>query len=487
MPESADRLCHATLERLRPPVVRPRYDRAALGIGIVHLGIGAFHRAHQAVYTDDALARGPLDWGIAGASLRSSATAAALNPQDGLYALSVRDGSEETLRVIGAVRAVLSAAAEAPALIDLMAAPTTRIVSLTVTEKGYHLDGATRDLRLDAPAVAADLARAGAPTTLYGLIAAALERRRAEALPPFTVLCCDNLPANGTVLRRAMLRFAEARSTGLKDWIAGEVAFPSTMVDRITPATTDADRRRVTEALGLDDAWPVMTEPFSHWVLEDRFTLGRPAWEVGGATFSADIAAWEKMKLRMLNGAHSAIAYLGQLYGRDTVAAAMADERIATLVRGLWAETAETFAAPANTSEYARALERRFLNAALGHRTAQIAMDGSQKLPQRLLDPVRARLERGAPYPHLATAVAAWMVYALRQVRLGGAAALDDPLAEPIADRIVRGVGNADDPAGELASALLSLKEVFGDLGTVEPFRQTLSLHVESLLALGHA
>jgi len=484
MTETADRLCNATLGRLRPQVVRPAYQRQALAVGIVHLGLGAFHRAHQAVYTEAAIVQGRPGWGIAGVSLRSAATATALNPQDGLYCLAVRDGTDERLRVIGALRRVLVAGAETRALIDLMAAPTTRIVSLTVTEKGYHLDPASRELRLEAPPVSADLARPAAPGTVYGLIAQALDRRRAEALPPFTVLCCDNLPANGSVLRRALLRFAAARSAALRDWIAGEVAFPSTMVDRITPATTDADRQQISESLGLADAWPVVTEPFSQWVIEDRFPLGRPDWEAGGATFSPDIAAWETMKLRMLNGAHSAIAYLGQIHGHQSVDAAMADPRIAAVVAGLWQETAETFATPADPAAYARALKARFLNPALGHRTAQIAMDGSQKLPQRLVDPLRDRLQRGAPCQHLATAVAAWMVHVLRQVRSGGAEALDDPLAGQIAHRIEGTSGRAED----LVAALLSLEGMFGrDLANAEALRRSLVPKAVELLQAGQA
>jgi len=477
------RLSERTLSQLPPAVERPAYDRSALRTSIVHLGVGAFHRAHQAVYTEEALAAGPRDWGILGVSLRSAATCEALTPQDGLYTLAIRDAAREQLRVIGALRAVLSAPQARQSLLDIMADPDTRIVGLTVTEKGYHLDPASRGLDLAAPAVVADLAAPEAPATIYGLIVEALRRRRAASLAPFTVLSSDNLPDNGKVLRRAALAFARARDPELAKWMADLVAFPATMVDRITPATTAKDRAAVERSLGLADAWPVVTEGFSQWVIEDRFPLGRPAWEAGGAVFSADIAAWERMKLRMLNGAHSALAYLGQLKGRETVDAAVADPEVAALVEGLWRETAETFAAPSDPADYAHALKARFRNAALGHRTAQIAMDGSQKLPGRLLEPLHERLTRGAPCRHLTAAVAAWMAYVVRQVRSGGAEALDDPLAPLIARRILAAGSSPTD----LVSALLSIDVIFGrDLPATEELRRGLVEEVARLFEFRH-
>ncbi|SMF51952.1 fructuronate reductase [Tistlia consotensis] len=477
-----ERLSNATLGRLPAGVARPPYDRSRLTPGLVHLGVGAFHRAHQAVCTEAALASEPdgaLDWGIVGASLRSPATRAALAPQDGLYSLAVRDGLGERLAVVGALLDVLVLPGSAEALLGRMADPATRIVGLTVTEKGYHLDPASGALDLAAPAVAADLASPRAPGSVHGLIVEALRRRRAAGLAPFAVLSSDNLSDNGRVLRRAVLAFAGALDPELARWIEGEAAFPSTMVDRITPATTEADRLRIDRALGLEDAWPVVTEPFSQWVIEDDFPLGRPAWEAGGAVFSSDIGAWERMKLRMLNGAHSAIAYLGQLKGHPTVDAAVADPEIAGLVEGLWAETAGTFAAPSDPAAYARALMARFRNPALGHRTAQIAMDGSQKLPPRLLAPLRDRLAKGAPCGHLTTAVGAWMAYVVVRIRAGGAAALDDPLADKIAARLA----GVDRTPAALVGALLSLEAVFGrDLADSETLREALVEAVERYL-----
>lgn len=478
---AALRLSDQALERLPRAVGRPAYDRSALRTGIVHLGVGAFHRAHQAVYTDEALAQGPSDWGIFGVSLRSAATAEALVPQGGLYTLAVRDAAGERLRVVGALRTVVTAPLGLPALLETMAAPDTRIVGLTVTEKGYHLDPATRELDLAAPAVAADLANPRKPATIYGLIVEALRRRRAAGLAPFAVLSSDNLPDNGTVLRRAVLAFAGERDSELAKWISEAAAFPSTMVDRITPATTAEDRAAVERALGLVDAWPVVTEAFSQWVVEDRFPLGRPAWEAGGAVFSSDIAAWERMKLRMLNGAHSALAYLGQLKGRETVDAAIAEPEVAALVEGLWRETAETFTAPSDPADYARALMARFRNPTLAHRTAQIAMDGSQKLPGRLLEPLRHRLAKSAPCRHLTAAVAAWMAYAVRQARTGGAGALDDPLAQTIAQRVL---GAGASPAS-LVAALLSIEAIFGrDLPESDALRAGLVEEIGRLLVV---
>lgn len=403
-----DRLSDATLARARAE--RPGYDRAAVRPGIVHLGVGAFHRAHQAVYVDDCLAAGARDWGIVGASLRSTDTRDALAPQDGLYTLAVRDGSGERLRVIGSLLALMVAPEDPAALVARMADPGTRIVTLTVTEKAY-LRNSAGDLDLAHPDVVHDLANAHLPRTVHGLVAAALQARRAAGTAPFTVLCCDNLPSNGATVRRLALQFAQARKDGLANWIEDTVAFPSTMVDRIVPATTDAERERISAALGLDDAWPVATEPFMQWVVEDRFTLGRPDWEPFGVTMVADVRPYEEMKLRLLNGAHSGMAYIGMLAGKVHVSDAFADPQIRGFVDRLWAEAIATLPTDAglDTDAYTAELSQRFANPALMHRLGQIGTDGSQKLPQRVFNTARTRLQRGLPVPHLMLVVAAWI------------------------------------------------------------------------------
>jgi fructuronate reductase len=455
------RLSLSALERLPAEVARPIYDMNAVRIGIVHLGIGAFHRAHQAVYVDDRLAAGETDWGICGASLRSPETADALVPQDGLYTVAIRSGSGERLRVIGAVRRLLVAPSNPAALLDAMADPTVRIVSLTVTEKGYCHDPAAGDLQPDHPDVVADLAAPERPRSVPGVLVEALRRRRTSGVAPFTVLCCDNLPENGHTVGRVLVQFAGLRDPDLGRWVENEVAFPSTMVDRIVPATSDSDRTAVAARLRVSDAWPVMTEPFTQWVIEDRFGNGRPRFEDAGAELVADVAPYELMKLRLLNGSHSTLAYLGYLAGYETVSDVMTDPAFVRLVQGLMdEEVTPTLSLPpgADLAGYKRSLLERFTNPALKHRTWQIAMDGSQKLPQRLLGTIRDRLAAGAPIPRLALGVAAWMRYVTGIDEQGRPIDVRDPLAKRL-----RGLADEAGPADRLAPALFSVREVFGD------------------------
>ncbi|TKT74643.1 mannitol dehydrogenase family protein [Aquamicrobium sp. LC103] len=427
-----DRLSEATLRGAKGATL-PAYDRRRVTTGVVHLGVGAFHRAHQAVYIDDCLAAGEAGWGIVGASLRSTDTRDALAPQDGLYTLAEQDSSGEKLRVVGSIKELVVAPENPEALVARMAAPTTRIVSLTVTEKAYLRDRGG-DLDLAHPDIVHDLAEPQRPRTTHGFIAAALERRRKEGAAPFTVLCCDNLPANGETLRRLILQFAAARGGDLARYVEQEVAFPSTMVDRIVPATTDEDRERISRAIGLADAWPVKTEPFMQWVVEDRFTAGRPRWEKFGVTMVGDVRPFEEMKLRLLNGAHSGIAYLGLLCGRRSVSEAFSDPEIRGFVDRLWAEAIPTLpkGAGLDPQAYVTALARRFANTALVHRTAQIAMDGSQKLPQRILAAARGRLAEGRPAAHLMLVVAAWI--ACCEAR--GTPAMPESFTDPLDDRL---------------------------------------------------
>ncbi len=462
------RLSLTTIAELPAGIARPAYDVASAGIGIVHLGIGAFHRAHQAVMVDDRLAAGEGGWAICGASLRSPDTYDALAPQDGLYTVAIRSGTGDALRVIGAVRRLLVAPQDPEALLGIMSHPMVRIVSLTVTEKGYCHDPASGALREDHPDIRADLATPLQPRSAPGFLVEALRRRRAAGVRPFTVLCCDNLPANGRTVEGVVCRLAALRDPELARWIEGEVAFPSTMVDRIVPATTNADRVMVAERLGLEDAWPVMAEPFTQWVIEDRFCNGRPRFEEAGAELVSDVAPYELMKLRLLNGSHSTIAYLGYLAGYETVAEAMGDPSFERLVRGLMdEEVTPTLPLPpgADLARYKASLVERFRNPALKHRTWQIAMDGTQKLPQRLLGTVRDRLKAGAPIERLALAVAAWMRYVTGVDEKGRPIDVRDPLSE----RLRRLADEAGPVAERLAPALLQIREVFGDDLATDP------------------
>ncbi|MDX6749821.1 mannitol dehydrogenase family protein [Geminicoccaceae bacterium 1502E] len=480
-----ERLSESVLGRLPACVERPAYDRGAVRTGIVHLGIGAFHRAHQAVYTDAVLAAGDRRWGICGVSLRSPATRDALGPQDGLYTLAVRSGEGERLRVVGAVRELLVAPEQPEALLARLCAADTRIVSLTVTEKGYCHDPATGNLDGNHPDIRHDLAEGSAPRSAPGLLVEALRRRRAEGLEPFTVLCCDNLPENGATVGRIVAQLAGLRDPALGRFVREEVAFPCTMVDRIVPATTDADRAAVDAALGAVDAWPVVAEPFSQWVIEDRFPAGRPAWEEHGAMLVEDVRPFEHMKLRCLNGAHSSIAYLGFLAGHETVADAMADADLARFIGQLWAEELVPSVPPppgVDLADYTAALARRFANPALRHRTAQIAMDGSQKLPQRLLAPARDLLAKGRQVRHIALAVAAWMRFVSGRDEVGRPIELSDPLAGRL-----RAIAEEAGPvAGRLAPALLAVREVFEPALADDPrFRDQVSTALGRLLEQG--
>ena len=467
------RLSEASLERLPVSIDRPAYDRTRVTASIVHLGLGAFHRAHQALMTEAVLNAGDLAWGIVGAGMQSSGMRDALAPQDGLYTVAEVGADGERLRVVGALVDLVGGADDADKikLLAKMSDASTRIVSLTVTEKGYYLDLATGNLQLQAPAIAADLAHPAVPRTVLGLIVYALRHRRAAGIPPFTVLSCDNLPNNGKLARAAVVAFARQVDTPLAAWIEEHVCFPCTMVDRITPATTDADRAHINARLGLEDAWPVVTEQFVQWVIEDKFSLGRPDWTKGGAVFSDEIERWESMKLRCLNGAHSTLAYLGQLTGRETVADAMNLPLITDLLDALWQENRAVLHAPhgVDPADYIEQLKRRFRNPALKHRTAQIACDGSQKLPQRLLAPLRERLAQNLPSPAIATAIAAWMHFAVKAAYTPGAT-----LSDPQAADILTQAGKSTDPA-QIVGHLLSLEKIFGpDLPAHTAFRAEL-------------
>ncbi|MGH6649489.1 MAG: mannitol dehydrogenase family protein [Sphingopyxis sp.] len=403
---------------LPPSIGRPAYDRERQAAGIVHIGIGAFHRAHQAVYTDDAMGAGDRDWGIVGVSLRSGDVAAQLNPQGGLYTVATRSVAGSSLRVIGAVQQVLVASEDPQAVIDAIAAPATHIVSFTVTEKGY-LRAADGSLDIDA-------ARASA--SLYRFVGAALAARCAAGLPGLTLLSCDNLANNGAVLRRLMREYLAAEHRDIVDWFDGECRCPATMIDRIVPATTEADRAAIEGELGVRDEGAVVTEGFSQWVIEDDFAGPRPRWEAVGAELVADVAPYETAKLRMLNGAHSALAYIGLGKGHEFVHQAIADPAIRPLIETLMRdEAAPTIDAEPgqDLAAYADALLERFANPALHHRLIQIAMDGSQKIPQRWLETLAWHQRRGGRCPSLGVAVDAWIAFLQ-----GGEHPVDDPLAD---------------------------------------------------------
>ena len=467
------RLDHTALGAARDGVRWPAYDPSAHKAGIVHLGIGAFHRAHQAVYTNDVLANAGGDWRIIGVSLRSAGVRDQLEPQDGLYSVLEMSDAGESLRVVGAVERVLVATDDRQAVIAAIADPATHIVSLTVTEKGYCHDPATGRLDPNHAGVARELA-GGATETAIGYLAKGLSARADADAGPVTLLSCDNLPHNGAVLGRVLRDYLHATDPTLIDWIDTNVRTPATMVDRIVPATTPGDLDRVKALLGARDEGAVKAEPFSQWVIEDDFAGPRPAWETAGAQFVADVRPFELAKLRMLNGAHSTLAYLGLLAGHETVDQAVADPAIRSVVdRLMRVEAAATLPAidGLDPQAYAVALLARFANPALRHKLIQIAMDGSQKLPQRLLGTVADARAKGIDPRAAITGVAAWM----RHVERFGAA-IDDPMAAELGG-IAQGAG--DDAA--LADGLLDVRAIFGDLSDADWLRDALRTELTML------
>lgn len=439
----------------------PQYDRAAVKSSIVHLGIGAFHRAHQAFYTEAVLNQFGGDWGIIGCSLRSASVKTQLAEQDGLYTLVERGPDGEKFQVMGAVQQVVVGPEDPAALVAIMAGEQTQIVSLTVTEKGYCHDPATGNLNLSHPDIQHDLANLAEPKSAIGYIVAALQSRKAAGQPSFTVLSCDNLPNNGEVLEKVVLQFAEQVNTELSEWVSTHTKFPSTMIDRIVPATTESDRADLEAKVGYRDEGMVVAEPFTQWVIEDAFCSSRPQWESVGALLVKDVTAFEKMKLRLLNGSHSMLAYAGYLSGFETISDVMTEPAFVSLCKtfmdteaGPTVKTPEGF----DIDDYKQQLRDRFANPGLKHRTWQIAMDGSQKIPQRLLETLREQLESGGSIKVISLAVAAWFKYVSAVDDAGEPIDVQDPLAARL-----KAISDEHSDLGERVSALLGVKEVFGD------------------------
>jgi len=475
-----------TASTLPASVTRPNYDRAQVRTGVVHLGLGAFHKAHQAMIFEAALDSGDLRWGVLGASLRSRGVRDQLAPQGGLYTVTVREGADERTRLVGALQGVLVAPEDPARLVDAMAAAETHIVTLTVTEKGYKLDPAAGALIHDDPDLADDLKSLEKPRTAPGFIVAALAKRRAAGLKPFTTISCDNLPHNGKRLREAVLALAGHHDMDLRGWIAAEGAFPETMVDRIVPATEEADIDALQTRIGVTDRAMVKTEPFTQWVIEDRFAGERPDLAAFGVQLTDAVAPWEAAKLRLLNGAHSGIAYLGGLAGIEFVHQFVALPAGRAFAEALWDEAAETLSPPPglDVPAYRTALMARFANSALNHRTRQIAMDGSQKLPQRLLGTIRDGIAAGRRIHFAALAVAAWMRYVYGEAEKGRPIAIADPMAPTFAKLAAQHRGR---PA-EFAQSLLAIDAIFDeDLHNEPRFTTPVIAFVEELFAHGAA
>ncbi|WP_417451562.1 mannitol dehydrogenase family protein [Kordiimonas sp.] len=454
------RLNKHTLAELPRDVARPAYDIEAHAVGIVHLGIGAFHRGHQAVFFDDILARHGGDCRAVGVSLRSPAVREQLSPQDGLYTLAVMTDNRVQYRVVGSVAGVLTAPEDPEAVLSLMADESIGLITMTVTEKGYCHDPATGTLQEKSEAVQHDLAHPGAPTTAIGYLVWALKRRYEAQREAVTVMSCDNLPHNGQLARAVVLQFAGLVDAGLRDWIAKAVAFPCTMVDRIVPATTDADREAFASSTGVEDRGLVKSEPFSQWVIEDNFASAVPPFEVAGAMLVPDVAPYEDAKLRMLNGSHSALAYTGFLGGYTYIHEVVGNPHFYAFAERLMQdEAAPSLSSAVNfdMDVYRETVLGRYCNRALNHSTYQIAMDGSQKLPQRILAPLRANLKAGRPLDAYALTIAAWIRFVMGYDESGKRYEVQDPLA-PRLKQIAVDAG--EDPEA-LTRAFLSVKEIF--------------------------
>ena len=468
-------------------VPRPAYDRARVKTGVVHFGVGGFHRAHQAMYHDRLMNEGKaLEWGICGVGVMPAdrRMQEALDAQDGLYTLVVKhaDGTYEP-RVIGAITEYLFAPDDPEAVLERLASGATRIVSLTVTEGGYAIDPVSGEF---APSgdVARDLEPGAAPRTTFGFVTEALRRRRERGLEPFTVMSCDNLQGNGHLSQLAFTAFARLRDPELGEWVAREVRFPNSMVDRITPQTTDDDRAEVRERFGVDDRWPVMCEPFTQWVLEDAFSLGRPPYEDAGVQVVEDVEPYELMKLRLLNASHQALCYLAYLAGHRLVHEAAQDPLFRAFLLGYMDEEATPTLAPVpgvDLDDYKHTLIERFSNPEVRDTIARLCAESSDRIPKWLLPVVRRQLELGGPIERSAAVVASWARYAEGVDEQGRPIEVVDRLAGSLTAIARR------QREGE-PEAFIANRELFGDLVDeprfVAAYRSALrSLHERGALA----
>ena len=457
------------LSLLRSRVFTPNYDRSHVTTGVVHIGVGGFHRSHQAMYHDRLMNEGKaLDWGICGAGVMPADQHMkdALLAQDGLYTLVVKhpDGRYE-LQVVGSIVEYLFAPDDPEALIERMAADSIRIVSLTVTEGGYNIHHVTGKFDTANPAVIADLQPDATPRTTFGLVTEALQRRRSRGIMPFTVMSADNLQGNGHLTRRALTAFARLRDPELADWIDEQVRFPNSMVDRITPATTDSDRALVRERFGVDDKWPVVCEPFRQWVLEDSFSAGRPPYEEAGVQVVADVAPYELMKLRLLNAGHQALCYFGYLCGYRLVHEAAQDPLFRRFLLGYMNEEAAPTLAPVpgvDLDDYKHTLIERFSNPEIRDTIARLCAESSDRIPKWVVPVVREQLGTGGEFRRSAAVVASWARYAEGVDEQGQPIDVVDQLSDRLMELARR---NREDP-----DAFIANRAVFGDLVDDERF-----------------
>jgi mannitol 2-dehydrogenase len=476
------KLSAAALARLPADVAAPKYQRSDLRAGIVHIGVGNFHRAHQAVYLDDLFNAGrDHDWAIVGAGVRDPDVAIRekLKEQDWLTTVVEQEADTTDIRVTGSMIDFVRPY-DFSAFLDAISEPSIRIVSLTVTEGGYYISPATQHFDPAHPDIVYDAHHAEAPKTAFGLIAAGLKRRRAAGIAPFTVMSCDNIPGNGHVTENAVAGLAELADPELARWIRANVAFPNSMVDRITPATTDRERAILRDKCGLEDNWPVFCEEFRQWVVEDKFPAGRPALETVGVTFTSDVSPYELMKIRILNGGHAAIAYPAGLLDIHFVHEAMADEQIRAFLEKLTkSEVQPVVPPPPNTSldGYRELIARRFANPKIGDTIQRLCFDGSNRQPKFILPAVADRLKAGASFRGLALVSALWCRYCYGETESGKPIAPNDPSWKQLQE--------AAKPARSDPMAFLQLRHIFGDLSGNPNYARAFSDALSALWARG--
>ncbi|MEL6602130.1 MAG: mannitol dehydrogenase family protein [Cyanobacteria bacterium J06614_10] len=482
--QSSVSLDSAALTQYSEQVRIPNYDRANLTNGIVHIGVGGFHRSHQACYVDRYIAQiGAQDsrWGICGVGLLKydEKMRDALQAQDCLYTLVERSSEQDTARIIGAITEYLLAPENPQAVIDKLADETCRIVTLTITEGGYYVNEGTGEFDSKHPNIQHDLQHPAQPISVYGFLAAALNKRRQSGRSPFTVLSCDNVQGNGNITRKMLTAFASAQNPDLGQWIADNVAFPNSMVDRITPGTTPADIQMVREQFGIEDKWPVVSEPFIQWVIEDDFCAGRPHWESVGVQMTDDVHPYEMMKLRLLNASHSLLGYLGSLLGYTYTSEAMNDALIRRVVERLMDEVSPTLPPlpGIQLSDYKQTLIERFSNPKVRDQLSRLCLNGSDKVPKFILESVRDRLEQGGSITYLSFVIALWFRYLNGKTDQNQPLPINDPMAQLLTEKALSGKA---DPM-----PLLNIETIFGNLSHSKTFVATVTHHLQQLYSAG--
>lgn len=470
----------ATIESVQ----KPRYNRHDITGGIVHIGIGGFHRAHQAVYTDDLLASGAHHWGITAVSLRSDSVYQALAPQDFLYTVKTQDENGGSKRLIGSICEVLALTQSGACdkIVAKIADPSTQVVTLTITEKGY-CHTVAGELDSTNPSIIHDLQNPEQPQSAPGLLALALKRRMQTNAGPITLLSCDNLSSNGEVLHNVVTTMMQQQDSTTLEWLAENVSFPSSMVDRIVPQTKASDIDQLEQEAGYLDSGLVVCEPFSQWIIEDNFAGQKPAWDIGGAEFVAEVAPYEHTKLRFLNAAHSALAYLGLLAGYSYIHQVMADPTFASFARQLMDVEIEPVVVGPNGLDleaYKNSILTRFANAAVPYKTAQVASDGSQKLPQRIFPTIQQQLSKGNPTPGLCLVIAGWLHCLTSQHSADSSMNISDPQAQPLV-----AIASVNPQPQDLVSTIAETTSYFGGLGQSAEFLQSVADSISDLKQTG--